>query len=100
VSIPKNTRGRASCLALSQLSMWTDEIQGRSGDCVLHEQIVILYLPAKCYQKNKGLVSMTRGCIENTEPALSSSRLSLDRHLFVVQLPQRTNATFNLDYPG
>jgi hypothetical protein len=35
-----------------------------------------------------------------TEPVLSSSRLSPDRRLFVVQLFQRTNATFNLDDPG
>ena len=42
--------------------------RGRSGDCVLHEQIVILSLPAKCYQKNKGLVSTSSRCIKNTEP--------------------------------
>jgi hypothetical protein len=58
------------------------------------------YFPlAKCYQKNRGLVSKSRRCIENTEPVLSSSRLSLDR-LFVVQLPQHTNATLNPDDPG
>jgi hypothetical protein len=38
--------------------------RGRSGDCVLHEQIVILSLPAKCYQKNKGLVSTSSRCIK------------------------------------
>jgi hypothetical protein len=31
--ISKNTRRRASCLAVSLLSMWTNEIQGHSGDC-------------------------------------------------------------------
>jgi hypothetical protein len=45
--------------------------------------------PAKCYQKNKDLVSMSSRCIENTELALSSSRLSPDRRLFVVQLFSR-----------
>ena len=63
------------------------KFRGRSRDCVLHEQIVILSLPAKCYQKNKGLVLTSRRCIENTEPVLSNSRLSLDCRLFVVQLP-------------
>jgi hypothetical protein len=52
---------------------WT-KFRGCSGDCVLHEQIVIQSLPAKCYQKNKGLVSTSSRCIENTEPVLSSSR--------------------------
>jgi hypothetical protein len=50
--------------------------KGRSGDCLLHEQIVILSLPAKCYQKDKGLVSTSSRCIKNTEPVLSSSRPS------------------------
>ena len=57
----------------------------RFGDCVLHEQIVILSLPAKCYQKNIGLVSTSSRCIKNSEPVLSSSRPSPDRRLFVVQ---------------
>ncbi len=34
-------------------------------------------------------------CIENTGPILSSSQLSPDRRLFVVQLPQDTHATSN-----
>jgi hypothetical protein len=50
--IPMNTRGRAYCLAVPQLSMWMDEIQGgRSGDCVLHEQIVILFPCCKVLSK-------------------------------------------------
>jgi hypothetical protein len=57
-------------------------------------------LTAKCYQKNSGLVSKSSRCMENTEPVLSSSRLSPDRPLFVVQLPQHTNATFNPNDPG
>jgi hypothetical protein len=32
VSIQKKTRDRISCLADMSLSVWTDEIQGRSGD--------------------------------------------------------------------
>jgi hypothetical protein len=72
----------------------------RTGDCVLHEQIVILFPCPKCYQKNTGLVSKSSRCIENTEPVLSSSRLLPDRRLFVVQLSQDTNATFNPDDPG
>src|SRR3984957_8279382 len=50
---------------------------------------------AKCYQKKKCLVSQSSRCIENTEPVLSSSRLSPDRRLFLVQLPQATYATSN-----
>src|SRR5271156_350881 len=84
-------------LLFRNLASGRTKFRGRSGDCVLHEQIVILSLPAKCYQKNKGLVLTSRRCLENTEPVLSSSRLSLDCRLFVVQLPQHTNATFNPD---
>jgi hypothetical protein len=51
-------------------------------------------LPAKCYQKNNGLVSTSSRCIENMEPVLSSSRLSPDRRLFVAQLSPR-HATSN-----
>jgi hypothetical protein len=46
-------------------------------------------LPEKWYQKNKGLVSKSGRFIENTQLVLSSSRLSPDRRLFVVQLPPR-----------
>src|ERR1700741_3008412 len=51
-------------------------------------------LPAKCYQKNSVLVSTSSRCAENPEPVLSSSRLSLDRRLFVVQLSQDTRNIF------
>jgi hypothetical protein len=57
-------------------------------------------LVTKCYQKNKGLVSTSSRCIENTEPVLSSSRLSPDCRLLVVQFPQHTYATSNPDDPG
>jgi hypothetical protein len=92
----QHSRNNDSCRKGQQ----NDQFPTRSGDRVLHEQIVILSLPAKCYQKNKGLVSTSSRCIENTEPVLSSSRPSPGCRLFVVQLPQYTNATFNLDYPG
>jgi hypothetical protein len=51
--IPKNTHGRASWLALPKLSMWTDEIKGRSGDCMLYEQIVILFSSCKVLSKEQ-----------------------------------------------
>jgi hypothetical protein len=87
-------------LLFRNLACGRTKFRGRSSDCVLYEQIVILSLPAKCYQKNKGLVSKSSRCMENAKPVLSSSRLSPDRRLFVAQLPQHTNATFNLDDPG
>src|ERR1700723_2043218 len=46
--------------------------------------------PARCYQESSGLVSKSSRCIENTEPVLSSSRLSPDCRLFVIQLFQDT----------
>src|SRR5580698_9152852 len=49
---------------------------------------------AKCYQKNKGLVSTSSLGIENTEPVLSSSRLSPDRRFFVDAAFSRQHATF------
>jgi hypothetical protein len=87
-------------LLFRNLACGRTKFRGRSGDCALHEQIVIPFRPAKCYQKNNGLVSTSSRCIENTEPVLSSSRLSPDRRLFVVQLSQHTNTTFNPDDPG
>src|SRR5271170_5399584 len=53
-------------LLFRNLACGRTKLRGRSGDCALHEQIVILSLPAKCYQKNKGLVSTSSRCIENT----------------------------------
>jgi len=48
--------------------------------------------PAKCYQMKNSLVLNSSCGIENTEPVLSSSRFSLDRRLFLVQLPKDTHA--------
>jgi|ERR1700677_2905515 len=56
--------------------------------------------PAKCYQRNNGLVSTSSRCIENTEHVLSSSRLSPNRRLFVDAAFSRQHATFNSDDPG
>src|ERR1700761_7730982 len=50
---------------------------------------------AKCYQMKICFVSQSSRCIENTEPVLSSSRLSPDRRLFLVHFPQATYATSN-----
>jgi hypothetical protein len=55
-------------LLFRNLAYGRTKFRGRFGNCVLHEQIVIPSLPAKCYQKNKGLVSTSSRCIKNTEP--------------------------------
>jgi hypothetical protein len=49
--IPKNARGRASCFAVPYIL--TVEIQERSGNCALHEQIVILLRSSKVLSKEQ-----------------------------------------------
>jgi hypothetical protein len=60
-------------LLFRNLSCERTKLRGCSGDCVLHEQIVIVFpfLPAKWYQKNKGLVSKSSRCIENKRSLFS-----------------------------
>jgi hypothetical protein len=86
-------------LLFRKLACGQTTFRGHSGDCALHEQIVILFPYCKVLSKEQRS-RLKECCIENAEPVLSSGRHSLDRRLFVAQLPQDTHATSNPDNPG
>jgi hypothetical protein len=49
--VPKNTRGRASCLLLRNLACGRTKFSKLARDCLLHEQIVILFPCCKVLSK-------------------------------------------------